>query len=36
MKRFFAFALIGMAAASCSDNNDVPEEDGGQTSASEA
>ena len=36
MKRILAFAMIGMVVASCSDNNDMPGEEGGQSSAFEA
>ena len=36
MKRILAFAMIGMVVASCSDNNDMPGEEGGQNSAFEA
>ncbi|MDY2693267.1 MAG: di-heme oxidoredictase family protein [Prevotella sp.] len=36
MKRILAFAMIGMVIASCSDNNDMPGEEGGQSSAFEA
>ena len=36
MKRIIAFAMIGMVVASCSDNNDMPGEEGGQSSAFEA
>ena len=36
MKRILAFAMIGMVVASCSDNNDMPGEEDGQSSAFEA
>ena len=36
MKRILAFAMIGMVVASCSDNNDMPGEEGGQSSTIEA
>ena len=36
MKRILAFAMIGMVVASCSDNNDMPGEEGGQSYAFEA
>ena len=36
MKRILAFAMIGIVVASCSDNNDMPGEEGGQSSAFEA
>ena len=36
MKRILAFAMIGMVVASCSDSNDMPGEEGGQSSAFEA
>lgn len=36
MKRILAFAMIGMVVASCSDNNDMPGEEGGQSSTFEA
>ena len=36
MKRILAFAMIGIVVASCSDSNDMPGEEGGQSSAFEA
>ena len=36
MKRILAFAMIGMVVASCSDSNEMPGEEGGQSSAFEA